>query len=376
MRGPASTDCRSVTEGKRRPSSTSYNWAGQKAMRSLRSSSLRSRDALHLSSCERSELPSLFNARIFYIFIYIFIYIYIYIFQAVRRAVNEMFETPDTVFNNLELLVNPSSTAEKCSATEDCCRNPGGDRRPSSTVKYCSATGLLPNRQRGERPGVNRLPFSHRRKETPVFNKLQLGRPKSHAETPEEIDTRLQQLSTAQRQDCCRIDRGERGPASTDCRSVTEGKRRPSSTSYNCSLTDDCDRIDGRETNPSSTAKKCSATEDCCRNPGGDRGPSSTVKYCSATGLLSNTIAAEATEGREARLKHLNTAKHFQVYMSVRSVSTSSTESERLRCTRDKHSPKLYSSASNMNPGVVPPQLMVRFYTSATLCDTMVFLCI
>ena len=40
------------------------------------------------------------------------IYLYIYIFQAVRRAVNEMFETPDTVFNNLELLVNPSSTAE------------------------------------------------------------------------------------------------------------------------------------------------------------------------------------------------------------------------------------------------------------------------
>ena len=82
-----------------------------------------------------------------------------------------MFETLDTVFNNLELLVNPSSTAKKCSATEDCCRNPGGDRHPSSTVKYCSATGLLPNRQRGERPGVNGLPFSHRRKETPVFNK-------------------------------------------------------------------------------------------------------------------------------------------------------------------------------------------------------------
>ena len=28
--------------------------------------------------CERSELPSLFNARIFYIFIYLYIYIYIY----------------------------------------------------------------------------------------------------------------------------------------------------------------------------------------------------------------------------------------------------------------------------------------------------------
>ena len=89
-----------------------FSWAGQKAMRSLRSRSLRSRDALHLSSycCERSELPSLFNARIFYIFIYIF--------QAVRRAVNEMFETPDTVFNNLELLVNPSSTAKNAESTE------------------------------------------------------------------------------------------------------------------------------------------------------------------------------------------------------------------------------------------------------------------
>ena len=38
----------------------------------------------------------------------------------------------------------------------------------------CSATGLLPNRQRGDRSGVNGLPLSHRRKETPVFNKLQL----------------------------------------------------------------------------------------------------------------------------------------------------------------------------------------------------------
>ena len=62
--------------------------------------------------------------------------------------------------------------------------------------------------------------------------------------------------------------------------------------------------------------------------------------------------------------------------MNVRSVSTSSTQSECLRCTRDKHSPKLCSSANKMNPGVVPPQLMVCFYISATLCCTMVFLCI
>ena len=62
--------------------------------------------------------------------------------------------------------------------------------------------------------------------------------------------------------------------------------------------------------------------------------------------------------------------------MSVRSESTSSTQSECLRCTRDKHSPKLYSSANKMNPGVVTPQLMVCFYISATLCCAMVFLCI
>ena len=129
---------------------------------------------MYIIASEASFLVCSMRGFSIYLYIYIFIYIYIYIFQAVRRAVNEMFETPDTVFNNLELLVNPSSTAKKCSATEDCCRNPGGDRHPSSTVKYCSATGLLPNRQRGERPGVNGLPFSHRRKETPVFNKLQL----------------------------------------------------------------------------------------------------------------------------------------------------------------------------------------------------------
>ena len=58
-----------------------FSWAGQKAMRSLRSSSLRSPDALHLSSCERSELSSEFNGTYF-------LSIYIGIFQAVRRAVN------------------------------------------------------------------------------------------------------------------------------------------------------------------------------------------------------------------------------------------------------------------------------------------------
>ena len=35
----------------------------------------------------------------------------------------------------------------------------------------------------------------------------------------------------------------------------------------------------------------------------------------------------------------------------VRSASASSAESECLRCARDKHIPKLYSFANNMNPG-------------------------
>ena len=110
-------------------------------------------------------------------------------------------------------------------------------------------------------PGVNGLPLSHRRKETPMFNNLEL---------------------------------------------------------------DDCDRIDGGETNPSSTAKKCSAIEDCCRTPE-ERGPSSTVKDCSVTGLQPN---------RQRREMLSSSAKECEAFpgMSVRSVSTSSTQSECLRC--------------------------------------------
>lgn len=34
------------------------------------------------------------------------------------------------------------------------------------------------------------------------------------------------------------------------------------------------------------------------------------------------------------------------------------------RCSRDKHIPKLYSSANNMDPGPVPPQLQVSLRSS------------
>ena len=36
-----------------------------------------------------------------------------------------------------------------------------------------------------------------------------------------------------------------------------------------------------------------------------------------------------------------------------------STSNECMHCSRDKHIPKLYSSANNMNPGPIPPQLQV-----------------
>ena len=36
-----------------------------------------------------------------------------------------------------------------------------------------------------------------------------------------------------------------------------------------------------------------------------------------------------------------------------------SNSTECLRCSRDKHTPKVYSSANNMSPGPIPPQLQV-----------------
>ena len=36
-----------------------------------------------------------------------------------------------------------------------------------------------------------------------------------------------------------------------------------------------------------------------------------------------------------------------------------SQNTECLHCSRDKHSPKVYSAANNMDPGPIPPQLQV-----------------
>ena len=47
--------------------------------------------------------------------------------------------------------------------------------------------------------------------------------------------------------------------------------------------------------------------------------------------------------------------------LTVRAISPISNETECLHCRQDKHIPKLYSSANNMNPGPLPPQLLVCF---------------
>ena len=45
--------------------------------------------------------------------------------------------------------------------------------------------------------------------------------------------------------------------------------------------------------------------------------------------------------------------------LNVRTVLPDSSDTECVRCRRDKHIPKLYSSMNNMDPGPVPPELQV-----------------
>ena len=55
-------------------------------------------------------------------------------------------------------------------------------------------------------------------------------------------------------------------------------------------------------------------------------------------------LATKSAEDREARLQQL--ADEGPTGLCV-------------RCCRDKHIPKMYSSANNMDPGPLPPQLQV-----------------
>ena len=110
---------------------------------------------------------------------------------------------------------------------------------------------------------------------------------------------------------------------------------------------------------------------------------------------MRDRLAAETTEERDARLE-CDRARHreqqtvqsqlplfqqcsvqvkmrkFHANMATLDISVCTTCLERfpglqlhsnstecLRCSRDKHTPKVYSSANNMNPGPIPSQLQV-----------------
>ena len=72
-----------------------------------------------------------------------------------------------------------------------------------------------------------------------------------------------------------------------------------------------------------------------------------------------------------ARLTSLQTPKCITCQerfpgMNVRQAPTTNDETECVRCSRDKHIPKMYSTPNNMNPGAVPPELMVCVYFITT----------
>ena len=95
-------------------------------------------------------------------------------------------------------------------------------------------------------------------------------------------------------------------------------------------------------------------------------------------------LAAETTDERAARLQHDQESHrgaqsdlplfeqpavrarmrkfhaHLAALESFPGLQLRSQSTECLRCSRDKHTPKLYSIANNMDPGLVPPQLQVR----------------
>ena len=68
-----------------------------------------------------------------------------------------------------------------------------------------------------------------------------------------------------------------------------------------------------------------------------------------------------------ARLTSLQTPKCVTCHerfpsMNIRQAPTTNNKTECVRCSRDKHIPKMYSTPNNMNPGAVPPELMVYIY--------------
>jgi len=104
--------------------------------------------------------------------------------------------------------------------------------------------------------------------------------------------------------------------------------------------------------------------------------------------LQQKRLATESPEERTSRLQHLqqnrnahqNSQRHAQerikqFHRELWSLETVmcliclekfpgmklTLQSECQRCHRDKNTPKLYSSANNMSPGSIPPDLQVSY---------------
>ena len=48
--------------------------------------------------------------------------------------------------------------------------------------------------------------------------------------------------------------------------------------------------------------------------------------------------------------------------------------SECVRCARDKHCPKSFSSVNNVDPGPIPKELMVSFCSLSGLCFNIAYI--
>ena len=73
---------------------------------------------------------------------------------------------------------------------------------------------------------------------------------------------------------------------------------------------------------------------------------------CSKLSKFHSTLASVQCQ------KCFTREEHFP-NLNVNTLSDQTTECR--RCNQDKWIPKLYSSANNMNPGPVPPQLQVSY---------------
>ena len=84
---------------------------------------------------------------------------------------------------------------------------------------------------------------------------------------------------------------------------------------------------------------------------------------------MRDQLATESVEEREAKLPQMSTRQRERLATESAEETGQAAADEGptglcVRCCREKHVPKMCSSANNMDPGPLPPQLQVGTYTS------------